>query len=82
MKFDFAPMEGVTGYPFRNAHHALFPGMDAYYAPFIELNPAMRLKKRERRDLLPEIAESCFISEGAFRQLTHDEILEIYEEVW
>jgi len=54
MQYYFAPMEGVTGYPFRNAHHALFPGMDAYYAPFIELNPAMRLKKRERRDLLPE----------------------------
>ena len=36
----------------------------------------------EERALLPEIAESCFISEGAFRQLTHDEILEIYEEVW
>lgn len=37
---------------------------------------------KEERDLLPEIAESCFISEGAFRQLTHDEILELYEEVW
>lgn len=36
----------------------------------------------EERALLPEIAESCFISEGAYRQLTHDEILEIYEEVW
>ncbi len=36
----------------------------------------------EERALLPEIAESCFISEGAFRQLTHEEILEIYEECW
>ena len=31
--------------------------------------------------MLPEIAESCFISQGAFRPLTKDEILEIYEEV-
>ena len=34
------------------------------------------------RALLPEIAESCFISGGAFRPLTKDEILEIYEEVF
>ena len=30
--------------------------------------------------MLPEIAESCFISEGAYRPLTHEEILEIYNE--
>jgi alcohol dehydrogenase YqhD (iron-dependent ADH family) len=32
--------------------------------------------------LLPEIAESCFISGGAFRPMTKAEILEIYEECW
>ena len=31
-------------------------------------------------ELLPEIAESCFISEGAFRPMTKEEILEIYRE--
>lgn len=36
----------------------------------------------EERALLPEIAESCFISGGAFRQLTADEVLEIYNECW
>jgi alcohol dehydrogenase YqhD (iron-dependent ADH family) len=36
----------------------------------------------EERELLPGIAESCFISEGAFRPLTADEILEIYQECW
>lgn len=36
----------------------------------------------EERRLLPEIAKSCFISGGAFRKLTSDEILEIYEECW
>jgi len=30
--------------------------------------------------MLPEIAESCFISEGAFRPMTKEEILEIYRE--
>ena len=34
------------------------------------------------KELLPEIAESCFISGGSFRQMTHDEILEIYNECW
>lgn len=37
--------------------------------------------ENERR-LLPEIAESCFISQGAFRAMTSGEILEIYEECW
>ena len=36
----------------------------------------------EEREMLPEIAESCFISQGAFRPLTKEEILEIYEECW
>ena len=31
--------------------------------------------------MLPEIAESCYISGGAFRPLTKEEILEIYREV-
>ena len=32
--------------------------------------------------MLPEIAKSCFVSGGAFRQLTREEILEIYNECW
>ena len=36
----------------------------------------------EEREMFPEIAESCFISQGAFRPLTKEEILEIYEECW
>ncbi len=36
----------------------------------------------DERALLPEIAESCFVSGGAFKQLDAAEILEIYEECW
>ena len=36
----------------------------------------------DEEKLLPEIAGSCFISQGAFRPLTTDEILEIYRECW
>ncbi len=32
--------------------------------------------------MLPEIAESCYVSQGAFRQVTKEEILEIYKECW
>ena len=34
------------------------------------------------KELLPEIAHSCFISKGAFRPMKFREILEIYEECW
>jgi alcohol dehydrogenase YqhD (iron-dependent ADH family) len=37
---------------------------------------------KEEYKMLPEIAESCYISQGAFRPLTKGEILEIYEECW
>lgn len=36
----------------------------------------------EEKKKLPEIAKTCFISQGAFRKMTHQEILEIYEECW
>ena len=37
---------------------------------------------KEEYGMLPEIAESCFISQGAFRPMTKEEILEIYKECW
>ena len=33
MQYEFAPLEGITGYIYRNAHHACFPSMDRYYTP-------------------------------------------------
>lgn len=36
----------------------------------------------KEKALLPEIADSCFISAGAFRPLDKAEILEIYNECW
>ena len=37
---------------------------------------------KDEYEMLPEIAESCFISQGAFRPMTKEEILEIYKECW
>ena len=54
MKFYFAPMEGLTGYIYRNAHHTFFHSIDKYFSPFIATNQTGRLRSRERKDILPE----------------------------
>ena len=54
MKFYFAPMEGLTGYVYRNAHNAFFHQIDKYFAPFIVANQSDSFKARELNDLLPE----------------------------
>jgi tRNA-dihydrouridine synthase len=54
MKFYFAPMEGLTGYIYRNAHHEYFNHIDKYFTPFITANQSDKLKTREMNDILPE----------------------------
>jgi len=54
MNFYFAPMEGITGYVYRNAHHALFCEIDKYFSPFIGANQSDRFTTRELNDILPE----------------------------
>lgn len=54
MKFYFAPMEGVTGYVYRNAHAAFFNNVDKYFTPFIAANQHGKLSSRELNDILPE----------------------------
>lgn len=54
MKFYLAPMEGITGYIYRNAHHEFFNGIDRYYAPFISPNQNHSYTSREINDVLPD----------------------------
>ncbi|MEE1312904.1 MAG: tRNA-dihydrouridine synthase family protein [Lachnospiraceae bacterium] len=54
MKIYFAPMEGITSYVFRNAHHKYFGGVDKYFTPFVTPSQAHCFMKREKRDVLPE----------------------------
>ncbi len=55
MKFYYAPLEGITGYIYRNAHHTHFgSGMDKYFSPFIVADQTNTLKSKERNDILPE----------------------------
>ncbi len=56
MKYYFAPMEGLTGYIYRNAHNEFFNNnsIDKYFSPFIVANQCEKLKTREINDILPE----------------------------
>lgn len=54
MEYSFAPMEGITGAQFRQAHHAVFPETDRYYLPFAAPNQNHSFSPKELRDLLPE----------------------------
>lgn len=54
MKISLAPMEGLTGYVYRNAHKECFNSIDRYIAPFISASPSGSIKSREFNDILPE----------------------------
>ena len=53
IQLEMAPMEGLTGYVFRNALAKDFPGADVYYTPFLVVNQHHTFKRRERRDVDP-----------------------------
>ncbi|MBK1809753.1 tRNA-dihydrouridine synthase family protein [Clostridium sp. YIM B02505] len=54
MKYYLAPMEGITGYIYRNTYEKFFHNIDKYFTPFIVSNKGVSLKTRELRDALPE----------------------------
>lgn len=54
MHYYFAPLEGITGYVYRNAHHKFFPGVDRYYTPFLAPNYTLNFKTKEKKDVAPE----------------------------
>lgn len=54
MKIYFAPLDGVTGFIYRNAFADFFGGPDKYFAPFISPCHNPKLKGKEIKDLLPE----------------------------
>ncbi|MHB9923720.1 tRNA dihydrouridine synthase [Clostridium botulinum] len=54
MKYYLAPMEGITGYIYRNSYEKFFNNIDKYFTPFIVPNKSINLKTKELRDILPE----------------------------
>lgn len=53
MNIHFAPLQGYTEAPYRDAHSANFGGVETYYAPFVRLEKG-EFRNRERRDVEPE----------------------------
>lgn len=54
MKIYFAPLEGITGYIFRNAYEKIYGNIDKYFAPFISPSENCPITPRERKDITPE----------------------------
>ncbi|SFD36375.1 tRNA dihydrouridine synthase [Clostridium uliginosum] len=54
MKYYLAPMEGITGYIYRNSYEKFFHNIDKCFTPFIVTNKSRSLKTKELRDVLPE----------------------------
>lgn len=54
MDIYFAPMEGITGHLFRNAHSLYYGGITKYFSPFISPTQNRDFSYRELTDILPE----------------------------
>ena len=54
MDFYFAPLEGITGYLYRNAFHEMFDcGIGKYFTPFLAVNQNGITKSREKGEIDP-----------------------------
>ncbi|MEG1658972.1 MAG: tRNA-dihydrouridine synthase family protein [Bacteroides sp.] len=49
----FAPLQGYTEAPYRDAHAAIFGGIDTYYTPFVRLERG-EFRRKDARDVAPE----------------------------
>ena len=61
VQYELAPMEGITGYVYRNAYVKYFGGMERYYTPFIA---STGLSHKELNDVLPEHNKVFLPGEG------------------
>lgn len=54
MQIYFAPLEGITGFAYRNVHSSYFGNeIDKYFSPFAAPNYTHHFKTREREDIDP-----------------------------
>ena len=61
MKIYFAPLEGITGYIFRNAYNGIYGHIDKYFAPFISPSEKCAITPKERKDIAPENNEGIYL---------------------
>lgn len=72
MKYYFAPMEGITGYVHRNAHHKLFGHVNKYFTAFISTNQNGKLSSKEREDILPDHNDGIYTVPQLLTNSAHD----------
>lgn len=53
MKLYASPLQGFTEAPWRNIHHELFGGIDAYYTPFVRVEKG-EFRNKDIRDFEKE----------------------------
>lgn len=61
MKYYFAPMEGITGFIYRNAYEKFFGHIDKYFTPFISPNQNHKFSAKEMKDIMPEHNEGIHL---------------------
>lgn len=54
VRWDCAPLEGLTGAQFRRIHNRCFGGVGRYYTPFLTPTQNHVFTRRELREILPE----------------------------
>lgn len=54
MKYQFAPLEGLTTYIYRTAFAKYYGGIDEYFTPFISPHKDKTINHKERNEILPE----------------------------
>lgn len=73
MKYDLAPMEGITTYIYRSTFEKYYGGISRYYTPFLA---SMHLSTREKNEVLPEHNEGMTLIPQILSNRA-DEFLEI-----
>lgn len=61
MNYYFAPLEGITGYIYRNTYEKYFGGIHKYFSPFITTNQNFTIQNREKKDVLPENNKEIYL---------------------
>ncbi len=61
MQYYLAPLEGITGYVYRNAYEKVFHNVDKYFTPFLSPTKNKKLTSREKNDVLPEHNKGMYV---------------------
>ena len=67
-----APMEGITGYVFRNSYFNVYGNIEKYFTPFIVPVIKREFKSRELRDIIPDNNKNMYTVPQILTNNSHD----------